>query len=588
MTFDRWQAPDRDTPTVLEFSAEVSLGTQLDAIMQAEGLQGTKEEVVKAASGVALSRPRRWHKLFERMGLLYQDAEGNTQLTDLGKAFRQAKSAGARSFRRQYAQLAIQVLRKYQLLNPADITDKESYPADTDCHPYWVIWKAAVELDGKLHWDELNRELMWVLRHSEVDAVIAKIKKARTFPDYDPVKGGAKDLPLRDRAYDQTSTTDDRDPAGQVRDQKTTPWFKRAGLGELLLTSPGKTGNGYWSIPPDILDLLVAETAKPPTFSQFEDEAAWYSYYGSVDANGLNLDIFGNNMNSNDSSDQEVIDETPLSKDLPDTDEVLAQVVDIIREGGGGVLLSGPPGTSKSWYARQIAGRLVDGDPKRARFVQFHPSMGYDDFVEGYVPVILSGTTSFAIKRKVFLRLCEHAEKVAPELCVLVIDELNRGDTGRIFGELLTYIEPSYRDKSFNLAYSGKTAKIPKNLFFIGTFNPFDKSVVELDDAMDRRFDRIPLEPSATLLNKLLKANGAPEALIAKIIPYFVTLNKSSRHGIGHALFMSIKDDQSLKKVWNRKLKFILEKSFRFEPDSFSVAKQGYLTLFDNPENAGI
>lgn len=589
MIFDRWQAPDRDSPTTLAYSVEIELGTQLDALIKTEGKAGTQEDAVKEASGVEISRPRRWHKMFERMGLLYQDKDGNTKLTDLGKAVHAAKATAARDFRRSMARRALAVLRKYQLLNPADVNATDTYPEDTDCHPYWAIWKAAIELDGKLHWDELNRELMWVLHHSELDTVIAKIRQARSELDYDPVAGGATNVKLRSRAYDQSSTTDDRDPAGQVRDQKTTPWFKRAGLGELLLVPPGRSGNGYWTIHPDVIDLLASEVATTPSFRAFQDKQEWFSYYGKIDeaqsfAHGSNEA----EMTTTDLSADDFIDEDPLPVDLPEADLVLTQIREIIADEGGGVLLSGPPGTSKSWYARQIAGKLTEGDAKRVKFVQFHPSMGYDDFVEGYVPVILNGATSFAVKKKIFLRLCEQAARVAPELCVLVIDELNRGDTGRIFGEILTYIEPSYRGKSFHLPYSGLTAKIPKNLFVIGTFNPFDKSVVELDDAMDRRFDRIALDPSATMLNQLLRQNGVAEVLIAKIITYFISINKLSRHGVGHTLFISIEDDASLRRVWNRKLKFILEKAFRFEPESLAVAKQEYIVLFADPNSAGI
>jgi hypothetical protein len=86
----------------------------------------------------------------------------------------------------------------------------------------------------------------------------------------------------------------------------------------------------------------------------------------------------------------------------------------------------------------------------------------------------------------------------------------------------------------------------------------------------------------------MLRQNGASDSLIAKVIPYFVALNKVSRHGIGHTIFSSIKDDTSLSKLWKRKLKFILEKSFRFEPDAFETSKQAYLQLFDHPEAAGI
>lgn len=576
MLYDRWQAPDRDSPTTLDYEARVELGKQLDILLNSEGVRGTKEEEVKRATGADLSRPRRWHKIFERMGLLYPDATGITRLTELGEAIRGSARQGAREFRRSLARKAISVLRKYQLRNPADETGGDEYPPDTDLHPYWAIWKAAVLLDGKLHWDELNRVLMWVLKHQDLDPAIARIKEARKQPDYDPLKNG--DSLLGPRAYDQAATTDDRDPSGQVRDQKTTPWFKRAGLGELLLSPAGRDGGGYWSVHPDLLDLLQAEVGAPSAaYVSYDDPQEWFAYYGKVDAD---------QEAAPPETAIEAIDTLPL--DLPDDDVVLKEVQEIIRGGSAGVLLSGPPGTSKTWYARRLAAKLVNGDVSRVRFVQFHPSMGYDDFVEGYVPVVVEGATTFEVRKKTFLQLVEVAVARAPDPCVLVIDEINRGDVSRIFGELLTYLEPSYRNAVFRLAYSGRATQLPRNLFIIGTFNPFDRSVVELDDAMDRRFDRIALEPSPEKLKEILLKEQAPPELVGKVIECFVALNKMSRHGLGHALFKDVRDDETLRHLWRRKLRFILEKAFRFDDSSLKSAKEKYLTLFSDPTNAGL
>lgn len=463
MAFDRWQAPDRDSPETLTFSASVELGRQLDALFQAEGHPGTREEVVLETSGVEISRPRRWHKMFERMGLLYQDSNSNTQLTGLGAAVREAKATAGRDFRRGMAEKAISVLRKFQLKNPAD---PDEYPEDADIHPYWAIWKAAIELDGKIHWDELNRELMWVLRHSELDDAIARIRQARSESDYDPVSGGASVTKLRSRAYDQDATTDDRDPSGQVRDQKTTPWFKRAGLGELLLNAPGRAGNGYWSIHPDVRDLLEREVRNaPPAYRRTADVQDWFSYYGALDSRSTTA--------------------VPAAQ----TNQEIAPFWALLQERQN-VVFFGPPGTGKTHAGLSIAARWEHANGAGSVFrVTFHPSYGYEEFVQGYRPD--TGSSHFQIRPGVLLEGAKHARTIeaAGKSVLIFIDEINRGDVARIFGELITYIEPSKRDVPCTLAHTPlETFSVPKNLFFLGTMNTADKSVSLLDVAMRRRF----------------------------------------------------------------------------------------------------
>ncbi|WP_175890337.1 McrB family protein [Burkholderia cepacia] len=475
MTFDRWQAPDRDSPTIATFDAQVELSDKLDAIMQAEGRAGTREDVVREASGVTISRPRRWHKIFERMGLLYQDADGNTQLTQLGAIVRAAKDDANRDFRRRLATSAISVLRKYQLQNPADISGADTYPQGTDLHPYWAIWKAAVELGGRLHWDELNRELMWVLRHADLDAAIAKIRQARTEPGYDPTQGGAVTR-LRDRAYDQTETTDDRDPAGQVRDQKTTPWFKRAGFGEILLVPGGRAGNGYWSIHPDVQDLLENEVRNaPPPFETFGSEADWFRYYGSI------------------SEEVSAWNATRSSDEIPYYDLLLERK---------NVVFYGPPGTGKTYGALQVASTWEAENGTGSVFkVTFHPSYGYEEFVLGLRPSRTEPSV-FVPTPGILLVAAERAEALRREgkSVLLLIDEINRGDVARIFGELITYIEPEKREIGCFLAQRpDREFAVPENIYFLGTMNTADKSVSLIDVALRRRFAFVdfPADPTA-------------------------------------------------------------------------------------------
>lgn len=479
MTFQFWQAPDRDSPTTLEFEVKAELGTQLDALMQVEGHAGTREAVIREVTGTELSRPRRWHKIFERMGLLYQDENGNTQLTELGNAIRAAKANVGRDFRRSLATQTIAVLRKFQLKNPADETlPDDVYPADADIHPYWAIWKAAVELGGKLHWDELNRELMWVLRHSDLDAAIARIRQARTEPGYDPVTGGSTTTRLRDRAYDQTTSPDARDPSGQVRDQKTTPWFKRAGLGELLFSPPGRSGNGYWTIHPDVIELLEAEVQKaPPEFLSFSDKQEWFSYYGRI------------------------ADATDVASVTTSSIESYPEYYQLL-ESRHNVVFYGPPGTGKTHAALQIAceWERING-PQTVYKVTFHPSYGYEDFVIGYKPKD-DGSSSFSLKEGILMIAAERAVTLAAEgkKVLLLIDEINRGDVARIFGELITYIEVEKRGiGSFLAQRPDSEFSVPQNLYFLGTMNTADKSISLLDVALRRRFAFVdfPADPSS-------------------------------------------------------------------------------------------
>lgn len=520
MAYDKWQAPDRDTPTTLEFRATVELGTQLDALLRTEGMSGYDEAQVAEASGIAVSRPRRWHKMFERMGLIYPDATGHTQLTALGSSIRAAQSDAGRDFRRAIARKAVHVLRKYQLLNPADKTGTEDYPSDTNLHPYWAIWKAAVELDGKLHWDELNRVLMWVLKHEDLDAAIARIRTARADTGYAIDDDAWASANLGPRAYDQTTTTDGRSAAGQVRDQKTTPWFKRAALGELLFSSPGHSGNGFWSIHPDVRDILEADVQEAPPFLPFDNAQEWFAYYGSDDEPNVAA----------------TISTSATSPEIPTRLALLLKRKNVVY--------FGPPGTGKTYSALELASVWAAQNGQDSVFkVTFHPSYGYEDFVQGYRPSG-EGGSGFRLQPGILLTAALRAEelKAAQKSVLLFIDEINRGDVARIFGELITYIEPDKRDIPCTLASSPTaTFSVPDNLYFLGTMNTADKSVSLIDVAMRRRFAFVGFPPDPTAFDRI--ADWLPSVAGISLRDVLTTLNDrlasegiESDRSIGHAL----------------------------------------------------
>lgn len=180
----------------------------------------------------------------------------------------------------------------------------------------------------------------------------------------------------------------------------------------------------------------------------------------------------------------------------------------------GGILFVGSPGTGKSWYARNIGILLADGERSRFREIQFHQSYQYDDFVEGYVPEKPSG---FDLRPKHLLQMAEEAGKFE-KTHVLVIDEFSRTDPARVMGEAMTYIDPPMRGKEFSLR-SGNKAMIPRNLVLFATMNPEDRSVDEIDDAMDRRWAKIRLTPDSGKVRDFLRKSGMPGPAYGPITP---------------------------------------------------------------------
>lgn len=244
---------------------------------------------------------------------------------------------------------------------------------------------------------------------------------------------------------------------------------------------------------------------------------------------------------------------------LPDSDKVYQTFLKLLsNDEAGGILLVGVPGTGKSWYARQIAKKLAEGDLNRIREVQFHPSYQYEDFVEGYVP---DPSVGFRLADKHLLQMIEIAQQTEGPV-VLILDEFSRTDPARVLGETLTYMERTMRDIPFYLP-SGRQISIPANLVFIATMNPDDRSVDEIDDAMDRRWAKIELSPEPQKVRDFLVENGSDETLIKAAVSFFVELQK--RISIGHAFFRHVKDNDSMSRLWDMQLKHFVRKRFRFD-----------------------
>lgn len=249
------------------------------------------------------------------------------------------------------------------------------------------------------------------------------------------------------------------------------------------------------------------------------------------------------------------------------SESLLREMVDSIDDRGQ-IILSGVPGNGKTHLARCLAQALT-GDTasgstyqKRAwSLVQFHPSYGYEQFIEGVMPgVDGNGHVVFAPEDGVVLKLAEAVQAAeAGSIHVLVVDELNRANLPRVLGELLYLLE--YRDQVATLRFR-QQFRLPAGLLFIGTMNTADRSIRSIDAALRRRFDIFELEPNASVLRGWYSSGrGESSVPIPALVAAFDKLNSKleeqtdSHHRIGHTFFMDKQLTPSrLRKIWERQV----------------------------------
>lgn len=207
------------------------------------------------------------------------------------------------------------------------------------------------------------------------------------------------------------------------------------------------------------------------------------------------------------------------------------------------IILQGAPGVGKTFTAKRLAYSIMgEMDDKRIKFVQFHQNYSYEDFVMGYKPV----NDGFKLKYGVFYQFCKEAEQHPDKDYFFIIDEINRGNMSKIFGELLMLIEADYRDKKLTLAYEEEDDpgfSVPKNLHIIGMMNTADRSLAMIDYALRRRFSFFNMKPGfeSDGFIKYQKglANDTFNTLIECIKDLNETIKKELGEGfcIGHSYF---------------------------------------------------
>ncbi len=166
------------------------------------------------------------------------------------------------------------------------------------------------------------------------------------------------------------------------------------------------------------------------------------------------------------------------------------------------VIFQGPPGTGKTYAARKLA-RCLAGAEERVKLVQFHPSYAFEDFVQGFRPGLVDGHPGFELRNGPLLQAAKAARSDRNSNHFLVIDEINRGNLAKVFGELYFLLE--YRDEEMDLQYSSESFALPKNLYIIGTMNTADRSIALVDLALRRRFHFVEFHPDRPPVQGLLR-----------------------------------------------------------------------------------
>ncbi|HXN20158.1 MAG TPA: AAA family ATPase [Candidatus Binatus sp.] len=268
------------------------------------------------------------------------------------------------------------------------------------------------------------------------------------------------------------------------------------------------------------------------------------------------------------------------------------------------IILEGPPGSGKTYvselFARYFSGNTLDDSfQDNLLTVQFHQSYGYEDFIQGIRPKTNDrGELSYQVEPGVFKQFCDKAQQDIKRPFVIVIDEINRGNISKIFGELLFLLE--YRGKKISLPYDRSLFFIPSNIFIIGTMNTTDRSLAQIDYALRRRFYFYRLLPvingRAPVLERALQKLQVEESACQRIVRLFIALNDrvQERLGehfqIGHSHFMlrNIGDDWILRRVWNRSILPLIEEYFYNARDKGSVLSEFKIERLLNEESEQI
>jgi len=243
------------------------------------------------------------------------------------------------------------------------------------------------------------------------------------------------------------------------------------------------------------------------------------------------------------------------------TEDKIAEVVNVAARYGGSsiIALAGVPGTGKS-YVGQIAAQRIADEPTRVREIQFHPSTTYEEFVEG---LRMDKTGGIDETPGLFSEWNQQALADPHSTYVLLIDELTRAKVNAVMGELLTFIED--RSRAFTTIYSRRHVRVASNLVSVATYNPTDRSAIEIDGALLRRLRVIRFDPDEGQLREMLSSR-LPGPVVDRLAGLFAGLRAKHKDfddqmPFGHGIFAEVQQEApDLYQLWEQRIRFFLHR----------------------------